>query len=488
MDERRKQLLEEVAKKYGIPVEEVLFNLDRLDARGELGAGYVKKLMGSELRKQEDARSLFRMAAQEIDADVTDEYLEVFPNLGKIDKDAVRKKFAKLKIKSDRLQQRNIMLTPEMWHILVESPKEPLTENVFKTSVDLTTGQVVFSELLKVGNLEKLDSSISHRQDCDALVLRTIQFDFLNTPEDYESGKIKKFTKKELKKSSRQFEKFLRAATKQNFEEIYAMADSCLNFSIHDYYLPYGFSKEGLERAVLLMRYDHCYEKHKNSIMPKYYDLFFSSSVEEPHFHFNEGFGQIYKLLTTSGQGNFGSGYAIGLSNLYAYLGILNNLNSLPSERRKFVETNDFGMPFLSMLNRAIGGATVQPQQQPKVEKRKVGEKGKAKPASDKADDERREVKMTKYRLEEDLENYDRKEGPLKDLNECLTDLYLANALDAQYLEFEMAYKFMDMVGGIEPRSLEQFQTIDSPALSSVEEVLHKKMHPKNDNFDTKKF
>ena len=69
-----------------------------------------------------------------------------------------------------------------------------------------------------------------------------------------------------------------------------------------------------------------------------------------------------------------------------------------------------------------------------------------------------------------------------------MTDLYLANALDAQYLEFEMAYKFMDMVGGIEPRSLEQFQTIDSPALSSVEEVLHKKMHPKNDNFDTKKF
>ena len=480
-DEARKRLIK-FAIKYGIPVEELKAKLDRLEAKGELGAGLVKKLMGSELKKQEDTRSLYRMAAQELDASPTDEYLEVFPNIGKTDLYALRKKFAKLKIKNDRLQQRNIMITPEMWHTLVEATKEVLTDNTFKTSIDLATGQMVFSELLRVKNLETLDDTISHRKDCDALILRTIQFDFLNTPEDYESGKIKKYTKKELKKSSRSFERFLRAATKQDFDAIYEMAENCLNFSIHEYYLPYGFNKYGLERAVLLLRYDHCFERHKNSVMPKYYDLFYPTSVEEPHFHFNEGFGQIYKLLTSSGQGNFGSGYAIGLSNLYAYLGILNNLGDLPNEKRKFIENNDFGMPFLSKVQCATRGMTEVVESRATNQKIGSGDKPTT-PKLAKYDENGREIKY--YRIDDNHDDFGRKEGPLTELNECLVDLYLANSLDSQFLEFEMAYKFMDMVGGVEPRSLEEFRTYTSTPLS-FEEELRKKKSSNDDNFNKK--
>ena len=70
-DEARKRLIK-FAIKYGIPVEELKAKLDRLEAKGELGAGLVKKLMGSELKKKEDTRSLYRMAAQELDASPTD--------------------------------------------------------------------------------------------------------------------------------------------------------------------------------------------------------------------------------------------------------------------------------------------------------------------------------------------------------------------------------------------------------------------------------
>ena len=54
--------------------------------------------------------------------------------------------------------------------------------------------------------------------------------------------------------------------------------------------------------------------------MPKLYSAVYPSAVEEPHFHFNSGFGGLYKLSKDQETYNYGVGYAIGVTGLKAYL------------------------------------------------------------------------------------------------------------------------------------------------------------------------
>ena len=193
MDEKWMQQVAEWAAEKGIPEETLFEELRKLEAKGEIGLTYLKNQMTSKVETQEDARTLFRIAAQEGYFSDTDDYIEVFPNLGKITKRKAIKDFMSVRIKNDRLQKRNIMLTPELWHTLVENKKELVTDRILKKTIDVHSGQILFSQVLKLNNLEQLDNSIDFRTNCDALILRTIQFDFLNTSTNYDNKKIKKF-------------------------------------------------------------------------------------------------------------------------------------------------------------------------------------------------------------------------------------------------------------------------------------------------------
>ena len=349
MDQERSELLQKYAEEKGISIEELEKELDKLDKRGELGFGYLKKIIPSEIQNQKDARSLFRMVAQEGNFSDSDEYIETFPIVQTLKHGELGRRFSNYTLTRERLQRRNVLITTEMWHVLVENPKECISGKFLKKSVDYGKEQITFSQLFKLANLENIDESISHRENCDALILRTIQFDFLNDSKMYEEGRPMRLNKSELQKMSAYYDKFLMLADEQYINNIYEIADNCWDFSIHEYYLPYGFSREGLKNAVLLMRYDHCSDRHINSILPKYYNMSYSTSVTLPHFHFNEGLGQVYKLLTKDGQGNFGSGFAISVPDMIGYLNQLKVARTLPQQERDLLLNNDFGMPFLTM-------------------------------------------------------------------------------------------------------------------------------------------
>ena len=135
MDEKWMQQVAEWAAEKGIPEETLFEELRKLEAKGEIGLTYLKNQMTSKVETQEDARTLFRMAAQEGYFSDTDDYIEVFPNLGEITKRKAIKDFMSVRIKNDRLQKRNIMLTPELWHTLVENKKELVTDRILKKTL-----------------------------------------------------------------------------------------------------------------------------------------------------------------------------------------------------------------------------------------------------------------------------------------------------------------------------------------------------------------
>ena len=435
MDENKWfEQLEKWAEEFGVSVESLIEESAKMEAKGEIGLSYLKKHLTSKVDTQEDARTLFRMAAQEADLSSTDEYIEVFPNLGKIEEHCARRDFRATQISTDRLQQRNIMLSPELWHTIVENTKTPLTDRILRKSVDRSKGQILFSQIFKLSNLETLDNTIAHRKDCDALILRTIQMDFLNTSENYEKKRIKTFKKEDMRKYSREFDAFIEAADGRLFNDIYKIADCCLDFSIHEYYLPFGLSTEGLRKAVLLMRYDHCSDKHKNSALPKHYSLVYDAALSEPHFHFNEGFGQIYKLLTRNGQGNFGAGFAIGLPSLNAYLNKLQTLKDMPAATKKLWLQNDFGMPFLAIAKqeRKPMGTYITPEEQKEA-------------------------------------------SVIAEMAQVTRDLYIANFIGEQSFELQRAVDMFDIINGTEN---------SNASLSQMEIFSDYDRNPDNNNTD----
>jgi hypothetical protein len=459
MDEKWMQQVAEWAAEKGIPEETLFEELRKLEAKGEIGLTYLKNQMTSKVETQEDARTLFRMAAQEGFFSDTDDYIEVFPNLGRITIRKAIKDFMSVRIKNDRLQKRNIMLTPELWHTLVENKKELVTDRILKKTIDVHSGQILFSQVLKLNNLEQLDNSIDFRTNCDALILRTIQFDFLNTSTNYDNKKIKKFGKRTVKKYADEFEAFFEAIDVNHFNNIYKLAENCKDFSIHEYYLPYGLSKEGLEKAVLLTRYDHCSEKHKNSSLLKYYSMTYDPALSEPHFHFNEGFGQIYKLLTKSGQGNFGSGFAISVPALCSYLNKLKNLKNLPADARKFWKSNDFGMPFLKFAY--DGGRNSTDDQKDENLDNSVntptggssggfgGYSGRSDGFSDQRDLDKNPNEIV-----------DKDPKMLEKLNELARDIYITNAVGEPAAELQYALNFFNTLSGTSIYHLESFEIV----------------------------
>ena len=106
--------------------------------------------------------------------------------------------------------------------------------------------------------------------------------------------------------------------------------------------MPDGLSKESLDNALLLFRYDHDYRRHRNKILPPMYSDVYSEEVNEPHYHFNSSFGSLYGLSDKPKKNNVGAGYAISVTELINYLRKLRDAK--PTD---FISNNDYGMPFL---------------------------------------------------------------------------------------------------------------------------------------------
>lgn len=233
------------------------------------------------------------------------------------------------------LQSKNILLTSSFWMDVVKSPKTNQSLGYFQRVVDSDNLRINYSELSarNVGKNLIKDP-----------VLTTIQFDFEQNADG--TIDIERIATKEAELYDKLFSK---ASEDTDVGAIYNTAALAKDFSIHKYYLPDGVSN--IDNATLLIRYDHCSLKHKNGSMPKLYKEVYPEYVDEPHFHFNSGFGGLYKLDSKSQVHNYGVGYAIGVTGLTNYLTKLyNNVYKDENERKLYTE-NDFGMPFLSILN-----------------------------------------------------------------------------------------------------------------------------------------
>jgi len=243
------------------------------------------------------------------------------------------KNFLTRTLDSDRLQTDNIFLTTDLWQKAIFTPKKTIGGGFFNRTVDY--------EILRA-NFSELAVSKDENNNISLPVLTTIQFDNYSNPD----GTLPpiNYTRATRLKFERIFTQLARA---NDIESIYELADLSRDFSIHSYYIPNGISTKKLGHCCLLLRYDHSSFAHHNGAIPQLYRHIYQPVVREPHFHFNSGFGSIYKLTPQMLFQNLGVGYAIGVTALKEYLEKLYKENFKDNEERKLYMENDFGMPFL---------------------------------------------------------------------------------------------------------------------------------------------
>lgn len=240
---------------------------------------------------------------------------------------------------TNRLQEKNVLLTSSFWMDVVTAPKKNITTGYRLRTIDNDNKRINYSDLSAIP---------TSRRSIMLPVLTTIQFDFEENPDKTINPEDIVF--KERESWHRLFSKYAR---RSDVDAICDTAENAMDFSIHKYYLPGAVDK--VEDSTLLIRYDHCSLKHKNGSMPKLYKEVYPTAVNEPHFHFNSGFGGIYKLTNDNAQHNFGVGYAISVTGLKTYLEKLYTGNYESASERRLYTENDFGMPFLRIFS--DGGA-----------------------------------------------------------------------------------------------------------------------------------
>ena len=251
------------------------------------------------------------------------------------DKHRLQKEFFSTPITTDRLQTETILLNPDIWHILVESNKERLFNN-FQLVKDKKNDVVYFSELLSVG------------KNPGALILRISTFK--NNPEGKDAEII-----------SSNLDNLIMTNDITSLNDITEISKKYKDFSIHEYYLPYGLN--GLKDAILLYRYDTLDVKHVNyyceerypekeidlynqQFIPTIYKLVYPDRLAQPHFHFCEGVASIYKLASNPKHSKPGDGYGIGVDQLLEYLIKIKTKDYTSSKEENVYLNNDFGMPF----------------------------------------------------------------------------------------------------------------------------------------------
>ncbi len=307
---------------------------DALKEIKRITAGFKGKVkhkdMSANLTTLEEIRESFCSTCQQFFLD--GKYIDRLPKI-KIDRSDIQKEFSTNPITTDRLQNENILLNPEIWHYLVETKKERLLKD-FQIVSDEKNNVFYFSELLTV--------------ESKALILRISKFN---------DGAYEK----DAEKSSRHLEKLIVQNDLYSLSVLADFSEDFPDFSIHEYFLPYGLSR--LESAVLLYRYDTSAKEHMNyynqkklpkrefdlynqQFIPTVYKEVYPAKLAEPHFHFCEGVSSIYKLSSNPKHSKCGDGFGIGVKELCNYLIKIGFDKYKNSDEEELYQNNDFGMPF----------------------------------------------------------------------------------------------------------------------------------------------
>lgn len=287
-------------------------------------------ILNPEFRTQEDINQAYDALAESCSIELNATYINKPPKVAsKLSRSAINN-FFNANISTDRLQSKNILLRSDLFQKVTLAPKHIIDLGTYQRSFD-TNNRVYNFSFLSKGEIEE-NSKIK-----TVYFLTTIQFKL---------PKRKSLIAESIgRKTAKNFEKLFTDASPNSVEEVAFLADKADDFSIHYFYLPHGIKSSKIDDAVLLMRYDHTSDPHRNGCLPLLYQGVYPSMASEPHFHFTASFGNIYKLTPKNEDFTFGVGYAIGITQLKQYL------SQLIAGSNHIINNNDMGMPFLHILN-----------------------------------------------------------------------------------------------------------------------------------------
>lgn len=301
-----------------------------------LGDGLIH---GSELTNQQEINEAYNAFIEQNWAELGAEIYTEFPKMKiRLSRD-VKDDFINSVVDTDKFQEKNILITAEMWDALMKTPKQLVNLGMFQRSVverETSTTQ------LRMYNF----SFLSKGKICDTnqtgWFLTTIQFKLPIKKSIIVAGI--------MKTTIAEFDRLMQEGNRASLYDICNLAEKTIDFSIHQYYLQRGLEKGCASSAILLTRYDHCVTPHKNDVLPRMYENnLYKKYTTLPHFHFNSSFGNIYKLNNKNLKYNNGVGYAISVDVLDKYLEEL----QFAQPGDVFAE-NSFGMPFLGRKNKSI--------------------------------------------------------------------------------------------------------------------------------------
>lgn len=233
-----------------------------------------------------------------------------------------------------KLQNEFILLAPKLQYNLMKCPKKIINCGTFTHDNPQFEDQVVnFTYLLK-------GAISADKENKNCYFVNTIKFSIPRENYDEVNNLIN--TNRNI------FEQLLNYKNRNIrvqdlnaiIDKIYSLADRCHGFSFHQYYLPYGPKITNENKSVLIYRYDHTFDKHKNTIVPNVYQNIYLPEVCEPHFHFPTTFGSLYKIKRSLLPQDVSVGYAIGTTRLKNYINEL--IEDSNPNNYKF----DYGMPF----------------------------------------------------------------------------------------------------------------------------------------------
>lgn len=318
-------------------------------------------ITSGELHNQQEVNEAYDALIQTASEELGATYLYDFPTkFGSIDRNDILD-FIRTNIRTDRLQKENILLSSKMRYALLACPKEMLYIGSYQRSIDPVHRRFNYSYLSR-GRVTIPDKNHAGKT-------RTVFVYFLNTMQFELEKKNSSKANNMLKEQFRLFAKLMEYGDPANIDEVEFLAEKAENFSVHQYYLPYGLEHGSIKDGVLLYRYDHDSRKHinynlnNNGTMPQFYTMVYPDHVEAPHFHFPTTMGNLYKLSAKNALHNYGVGYALDVNQLQTYL------NNLLYSNTKYFQENDFEMPFLKIAQSGASGSMEMDKLQAKLKK-----------------------------------------------------------------------------------------------------------------------
>ena len=292
-----------------------------------------------DLTNQQEIDEAYNALIQSNWAELGAEIYTEFPKIKGRMTESVRLDFINSVVDTDKFQEKNILITAEMWQDLMRTSKQIINMGMFQRSA---TQKETRSQEIRMYNFSFLSKGKICNTNTNGMFLTTIQFELPIKKSIIASGI--------MKTTIEEFDYLMASGRPASLDMISHLAGKTSNFSIHQYYLQRGLEKGCANSAILLTRYDHCAKTHKNDVLPRMYENnLYKKYTTLPHFHFNSSFGNIYKLNNKQLSYNNGVGYAISIDTLSMYLNKLINARA----GDVFAE-NNFGMPFLGRSKNAL--------------------------------------------------------------------------------------------------------------------------------------